>query len=364
VDGYNQLINMLQEQSRTAISAIQENLKRQQQELLKVNDKKNGLLKQVTSLMPDLGNQVYRYRPVSDMLSVPYAKVDGISNEIREVNDQINLTQARLASVNSRSVQRVAITGGALVLSLVCIIAFASVVVPFVSKALKPDPKRDIRLVQSWTLENCSSYGSSDNYLDISVWENRRNDAVANVDISIKLLGSDEIVLDSKTSELEIAPNGVAVSIIGLDPKGSRVQNVTRSIGSTLFNEVSSAELRNVTVETFFEKTKNSDNVSLSIEITNGSDFALEPVDVPYAFVINEKDEVVDIQIGNLDFSVMAVDSLSTFAFQSINYFDTTSCLKSDYSQDAVTFWYFVPVSFANNSDDRFTISGKIEYSP
>lgn len=365
VEGYNQLINMLQEQNRSATLAIQEKLKRLQQDLLKVSEKKNGLLNQTAVLTPDLGNQVYRHRPVSEALSTAYAKVDAVLSETKEVNDQINLTQARLTSVNSRSLQKVALASGVLVFLVACIAAFSAIVVPTVSKMLRPDPKKDIRLVQSWTLENCSTYGSSDeNYSDISVWENRRSNAVASVEIDIKLLGSDGIVLDSTSSDLVIAPDGFAVSMEEMDSKGSRVQGVTRSVASVQFDETSIAQLRNVDVESFFEKTRDSNNVALSLEITNGSDFALEPIDVAYAFVINKQNNIIDILVGNLNFASIGVDSLSKITFQSINLYESVSCLQSDYSQENVTFWYFVPLEIATNSNDQFAISGKVNYTP
>ena len=362
VDSYNQLISMLQAQSKSALTALQDNLKRLQQELLKVSERKNGILNQMGTLMPDLGNQVYRHRPVSDALTAAYAKVDGVSSEIKGVNDQINLTQARLASVNSRSVQKVAITGGVFVFLIICLLAFAGFVIPTISNALKPDPKRDIRLVQSWTLENCSTFGANENYLDISVWENRRNDAIARANIDLKLLGANDIVLDSQMSNLQIAPDGLAVSLQEMDPKGSRVQEVTRSVSSAQFEETSFVQFKNIDVKTFFEKTRDSNNVALSLEITNNTDFGLESNDAAYAFVVNSQNEVVDMLIGSLN--SVAVDALSTVTFQSINYFGSVSCFQSDYSQEPVAFWYFVPLRATTNSDDRFTLSGKAEYSP
>jgi len=364
VDGYNQLISMVQEQSRSAMSAIQENLKRLQQDLLKASEKKNGFLKQMSTFMPDLGNQVYRHRPTSNALSTAYSKVDAVQSEIKGVNDQINLNQARLASVSSRSVQKVVIAGGVLVLFVACIAAFTTVVVPFVSNALQPDPKRDIHLVQSWTLENCSGYDSAEDYLDISVWENRRSDAIANATIDLKLLGSNDIVLDTASSDLIIAPKGLAISVQGMDPKGSRIQDVTRSVSSAQFDEASIAKLGNIDVETFFEKTRNSDNVTLSLEITNGSDFALEANNVAYAFVVNQQNNVVDLLVGDLNFGTIAVDSLSKVTFQSLNFYGAVSCLQSDYSQESVTFWYFVPLQIATSSRDQFSVSGKVDYSP
>lgn len=364
VNGYDQLIKMLQEQSRSAMSVIQENLKRQQQDLLKVSEKKNGLLNRMSALIPDLGNQVYRHRPTSDDLSAVYSKVDLVTDEIKKINAQVNLVQARLASVSGGSIKKVVLASGVLVFLVACVVAFAAFVIPAVSNALKPDPKRDIRLVQNWTLENCSVGGSSENYLDISVWENRRADVVANVEIDLKLIGSNDIVLDSASSDLVIAPKGVAVSVQGLEARGSRVQEVSRSVNSVLFNETSSIQLRMITVGTFFEKARNSNNVSLSLEVTNGSDFSLKPNDVAYAFVVNQQNRVVDILVGNLDFSTIAIDSLSKISFQSLDSYGSVSCLQSDYSQQKVTFWYFVPFEVASNSKDRFTISGSVEYAP
>jgi hypothetical protein len=362
VDGYNQLINMLQAQSKSALDAIQANLKRLQQELLKVSERKSGVPNQMSALMPDLGNQVYRHRPTSDALTAAYTKVDGISSEIKGVNDQVNLTQARLASVDTRSVQKVAIAAGALVFLVVCIAAFAAFVVPNVTQALKPDPKRDVRLVQSWTLENCSTFGSNENYLDISVWENRRNDAIARANVDLKLLGANDIVLDSQMSTVQIAPDGMAVSLQEMDPKGSRVQEVRRSVSSAQFEETSFVQFKSIDVKPFFEKTRDSNNVALSLEITNNTDFGLESGDAAYAFVVNSQNEVIDMLIGSLN--SVAVDALSTINFQSVNYFGSVSCFQSDYSQESVTFWYFVPLRATTNSDDRFTLSGKAEYAP
>lgn len=363
VDGFNQMMNMLQGQSQSALAAIQETIKRYQQDLLQVSEKKNKLLSQMNALMPDLGNQVYRHRPASDALSAAYAKADGVSNEIREVNDQVNLTQARLASVSSGSIRKVAFAGGALLFVLLCIGAFALIVVPAVSNALQPNPKRDIRLVESWTLESCSVYGASEDYLDISVWENRRNDAAANIEISLRLLGSNEVVLDSSTDEIEIAPGGLAVSVQGVDSKGSRIDKVERSVNFAQFDTSTRITLQDVDVKTFFERSRD-DGVVLSLDVSNASDFALEPAEIAYAFVVNQQDHVIDILIANSGYETIPVDSLSSISFQSLNLYDSVSCLQSDYSNETVTFWYFVPLRIATSSGDLFTVSGKAVYSP
>jgi len=365
VDGYNQLLTMLQDQNKSTLSPIQEQLKQLNQKLLKANEKKTNVLNQITAMMTEFGGQVYKYHPLSEILTTEYNKVDAIQNEIKAIGDQINLTQARLSSINSGSIRKVAFTGVLLIFSIFVVVILAVWVIPTAVKLLTPDPKSSIKLVQSWTLENCTTGGPSNGvYYDISVWENRRNDAIANVEGEARLLGTNDVVLASDYIEMEIAPEGMAVSMVGLDSGGSRVQEIKRIINSTYFVETSFTEINGIDVKPFFEKARGSNNITLGLEITNKSDFGIIGSNTAFALVINKQNKVIDILVGNIEDGTIEIDSLSKVTFDSTNYYTSSTCFQGDYTQEEVTFWYFVPLQISTGSENQFSVSGKAVYTP
>lgn len=225
-------------------------------------------------------------------------------------------------------------------------------------------PSSDIKLVENWTLENCGQSGQVDgNYLDISVWENRQNDAIAIVQIEERLLGSNDIVLDSKNMELQIAPGGQAVNIVDLKSGGSKVQEVKRTINSTFFSETSIEGQDKITAETFFKKTE-TDTITLGLDINNQSDFGLALPTAPIALVINSQNKIIDILKGDIEENIMASGSISNMLFESITGYYESACFQRDYSNDEVTFWYFVPMQISTESNAQFSLSGKALYKP
>ncbi len=223
----------------------------------------------------------------------------------------------------------------------------------------------DIKLVQSWTLENCEPSGQINGiYYDISIWENHNSKAVANVEMGERLLGANDIVLDSNNVEMQIAAGGVAINMISLNSGGSRVQDIKRTINSTYFVETSIEGKNNVDVETFFKKTQ-SNNITLGLDINNKSDFGLASSTPPVALVINKQNKIIDILEGEIEDDIIKIDSISNITFASItDRSGTTSCFQSDYSQEEVTFWYFVPLQVSTVSDVHFSVSGKAIYTP
>lgn len=365
IEGYDQLTKMLQEQYRSEASPIQEKIKNLQKSLSKLKESKTNLNQKMLGLMPDLGREVNKHRPSADSLTTVYEKIDAMDREIKEVNDQINLTNARLASVGSNSVRKVIIAGGALVLLMICFIAGVAMIPTIVTK-LKPDPKSSIHLVQSWSLENCAPTGSQGNYLDVTVWENRRSDATAFVSLETKLLGSNQVILNTTSNQFNIGPSGSSVSFANLDPRGSRVQNIERSISSANFHTLEPGRLPKIDVQTFFEKNQYSDNITLRLEITNKSDFGVSSSSgTSYALVVNAQNKIIDILVGQLSDQSVAVDSMSTVSFQTAGYYYLNqTCLQSDYSQEPLTFWYFVPMQISTSSSDQISVSGKAHYTP
>ena len=365
IAGYDQLIKMLQEQYRSSAAPIQEKIKDLKQSLSKLKEKKTGFNQEMLALMPDLGKEVYKYRPSADLLSAVYGKLDAIDGEIKTVNDQINLTNARLVSIGSRSVQKVVIAGGVLVLLLACFVAMV-IMVPTIAGVFKSDPKNSIHLVQSWSLENCAPTGSQGNYLDVTVWENRKSDSSAIVSLQSKLLGSNKVILNSASDKFNIGPGGSFVSFAMLDPQGSRVQDIERSIIAVTFHTIEPGRLPKIDVQSFFEKDQYSNNITLGLEITNKSDFGLSSTSGPsYALVINAQNKILDILTGQIADQSIAVDSMSTVSFQTIGYyFLNQTCLQSDYSQEPVTFWYFVPLQVSTSTSNQISVNGKVRYTP
>ena len=366
MDGLSQNIIRLQEQNKAAVTPIQQQLKLFQQDLLKVNEKKNGLLSQISTKMTEFGGHVYKFHPAAEALSAEYARLDANQAETKTVNDQINLTQAHLSTVNSGSLTKVALAVGGLVFLIASILVLVFWVIPKVSELMKPDPKASISLVQNWTLENCGLSGPANGvYLDVSVWENRRTDAVANVEAGSRLLGANKVVLDTNSDSLQIAPGGQAASILTLQANGSRVQELDRAVSSVSFSKTNPIRVDNLVVKPQFAKSKTSNNNVISLEITNKTDFGLmlsgnSPV---YAFVVNKQNKLIDILTGGLRSGSLATDAMSSIDFFSIAA-TSQSCLQKDYSKEEVTFWYFVPMQVSNSESNQFTISGKAVYTP
>jgi chromosome segregation ATPase len=123
IAGYDQLIKMMQDQHQTSVAPIQEKIKNLKQNSSALSGKKAGINQKILDLMPEFGKEVNASRPPADLLSPIYGKVDAVDREIKEVNDQINMTNARLASIGRGSVRRVVITGVALLLLLVLMAA-------------------------------------------------------------------------------------------------------------------------------------------------------------------------------------------------------------------------------------------------
>ncbi len=225
-------------------------------------------------------------------------------------------------------------------------------------------PSGDIKLVENWTLENCGQSGQVDgNYLDISVWENRQNDAIAIVQMEERLLGSNDIVLDSKNMELQIAPGEQAVNIVDLKSGGSKVQEVKRTINSTYFSETSIEGQEKITAETFFKKTE-TDTITLGLDINNQSDFGLSLPTAPIALVINSQNKIIDILKGDIEENIMASGSISNMLFESTTGYYESVCFQRDYSNEEVTFWYFVSMQISTESNAQFSLSGKAPYKP
>jgi hypothetical protein len=288
--------------------------------------------------------------------------LDAKDSEIKAINDQINISNAHLTSVGSKSVKIVAFVGGALALMAICLIGFV-MLIPTITGIFTPDPKMKIHLVESWTIENCASTGSQGNYLDISVWENLKKDSTAGVSMDIKLIGSNQVILDTASDQFDIGPGGSVLSIAAPDPQGSRVQDIQRTISSVSFHQFELGSTPSINVQSFIEKTKNSNNITLGLEISNKSDFGISSFDMPYALVINAQNNVVDILTGYLADQSIAIDSMSTVTFQSIeNYLG--SCQQTDYSQEKITFWYFVPLQVTTNASNLISLSGKVLYIP
>jgi chromosome segregation ATPase len=124
IEGYNQLIIMEQKNFDSTIAPIQKKITDLQQSLTNLKDKKIGLNQKMLLLMPDLGREVSKYRPSANLLSAIYDKLDAKECEIKEINDQINLTNARLVSIGSKSIQKVVIVGGVVIFLLIlCLVA-------------------------------------------------------------------------------------------------------------------------------------------------------------------------------------------------------------------------------------------------
>ena len=362
MDRHGQLIAMLQEQNKTSQTPIREKLRALNQELIKFNEKKAGLLNQVSALMPEFGGEVFRVRPPSDSLTAEYTNLDAISGEIKGLADQINLTQARLSSINSGSIQKVALFGGGLVFILFFLVIMGVWVVPTALKLLTPDPKSSIKLVESWQLTGCEL--SAGVYDDLSVWENKRDAAAADVQIESRLIGANDIILDSDTTNLMIAPGGMAVSMVSLNAGGSRVEKIERSVGSVEFYEITEKIRNSYDINTYFEKVENSNNITLGMEIVNKGDFGLTQTGGGVALVINEQKQVIDLLLAYIETGTIEIDSSAKVKFISGSGYDTSSCFQDDYSQEKVSFWYFIPFETTIDSNTSFTISGKAEYTP
>lgn len=198
-------------------------------------------------------------------------------------------------------VQKINLTGKVFVFFTLFMVAITACAAPV------ENSRSDIQLVQSWTLENCEAGLQVDGaYYDISVWENRQSDSVANIQAEERLLGSNDIVLDSKNMEMQITPLGMVVNMVSLNSNGSKVQSVKRSINSTYFAKTSIEGQDKIDVKPFFKKGE-SNNIVLGLDIDNKSDFGLVASTKPVALVVNDRNEVVDILNGEIEGNTLEI---------------------------------------------------------
>jgi hypothetical protein len=363
IDSYDLQIKNIQDQKKTITSTIQDKLKELQVDLQKLVSSKDEITRRKTGLMPEFGMQVFSYRPPVDILTQPYLRVDTVQNEITRLSEQINLTHIRLSSVNSKSLIKVGIFSGAIVFVLLSIVVLSLVVIPSIMKLFRPDPNRDIRLVQSWVSDECNTSGEYTGMVqEISVWENKQINDTAEVTIDSKLLGSKSIVLNSVSDSFTLPPLGKMVSFAYLDPKGSRWDKIEHSNFAT-FRKSQISDIGDLDIKTSFEK-ETSDSISLVLSITNKGDFSLSPIiDKMEALVINNKDDLVAIYIGDIQNETIKVDSNSKVKFVQTPYLSTT-CKEKGLINENVTFWYFVPLQIGTSENNIFILSGKAEYKP
>jgi len=166
-----------------------------------------------------------------------------------------------LASVGSKSVQKVAIAAGALVLIAVCHHCSSGCCADRCRTA-QARSKSSIHLVQSWTLENCGTSGTQGSFVDISVWENRRGDATATINTETQLIGSNQVILDSASNQIVVGPGASYVSAANLDPRGSRVESVKRFVSSVSYKTYELGRAPQIDSHTSFVKSQSS-NTSL-----------------------------------------------------------------------------------------------------
>jgi len=148
IEGLSQKIETLKRQKASALKPIQEQISLLNQYLQGKNEKKINLDRKITELMPEFGALVYKTRPTSESLSNEYRNVDVLHSEIKSINDEINITTARIASVSSQSVKRfiIAIAG----IAVLAVILF--LVVPTMltgNKKVGSEPGKPTREMES-----------------------------------------------------------------------------------------------------------------------------------------------------------------------------------------------------------------------
>jgi predicted nucleic acid-binding Zn-ribbon protein len=125
IESLSQQIETLKRQKASALKPIQDQISLLNHDIQGKNEKKNSLDRKIIELMPEFGALVNKTRPTSEYLSNEYANVDALQSEVRSINDEINVTMARIASVNSQSIKRffIAIAGlAALTLILILVV--------------------------------------------------------------------------------------------------------------------------------------------------------------------------------------------------------------------------------------------------
>ncbi len=106
IEDLSEKIETLKGKKASALKPIQEQISLLNQDLQGKNEKKTSLDRKITDLMPEFGALVYKARPTSESLSNEYKNIDALQSEIKSINDEINVTTARIASVSSQSIKR------------------------------------------------------------------------------------------------------------------------------------------------------------------------------------------------------------------------------------------------------------------
>jgi hypothetical protein len=363
IDSYDLQIKSIQDQKKITASTTQDKLKELQVNLQKLVSSKDEITKQKTDLMPELGKQVFLYRPPVDILTQSYLKIDTIQNEIARLSDQISITHIRLSSVNSKSLLKVGIFSSAIVLGFISIIIISIVILPAAGKYLRPDTSKDIRLVQSWVSDECNSSGEYTGIVqEVSVWENSQKSETAHVSIMSTLLGSKDVVLDSVSDSFTLPPQSKMVGFSYLDPKGSRWNKIEHTFVGT-FEKSRISDMADLDIKASFAN-ESSDSISLNLSITNKGDFSLSPInDKTEVLVINDRNELVALYYGDDKNDIIKIDSSSMLKFIQSPSFVAT-CKPGSFINENVTFWYFVPFQIGSSINNVFILSGKAEYKP
>ena len=126
---YNMQISDIQSQKTVEQKPILDQLQVFKQALTKYSDEINLIQKKIEERMPELGSLVYEHKPNSEIIRTEIADIDKLNNQINNTLVEKELLQARLSSVNSKSIQRVIIMFASL--SIICVLFFVFLPKPY-----------------------------------------------------------------------------------------------------------------------------------------------------------------------------------------------------------------------------------------
>ncbi|MFZ5807826.1 MAG: hypothetical protein ACOY16_00945 [Chloroflexota bacterium] len=362
IKGYNHLIAIIDEKKRSEVGNIQERQKLLQNDITKLMEKKKSIDKQISEIIPILGERVFESRPQAKNLNDLYEQIDQINNKVKEINRQIYLIEARLKSIDTKVIFRLLFVLGLFVFVPLMLLLLYFVIFNLGRNVFKVDPRNQVRLIQSYTLYNCSDTGS---IIDISIWKNNKRDSLARVSISNKLMGENNLTINDDTNTIYIAPEGIGVQFSEMDPKGSNVKNVQRSVDSVTFSNITTPDINNITIKPVYKLGENplssNSDIEIGLDIYNNSAFGILPIiDNSFIFSIDKNNNLLDVRIIPFSVDLIVANSISSIYFYRLNY----ECLNYGYMPNNTTLWYIISFGIGTSNRPLITLSGKESYNP
>ena len=321
----------------------------------------------------DLGSAVNQARPANPALDPLYAQIDAAQRELNKAVGEVELCKARLSTIDSSTLRNFYWIVGGLVGGVVIIAGLIVVGIFLINNILMPtlayntvtagQPQaRDIKQIYSWSDKTCTSV---DSVPIVNVWENNHNE-ILKVNLNNQLLGSNNTVLNERTSEMLLVPGGSGLDVLSIDRNGSRVndyKSYVTSVYSPDYN-MKSIALNGIQITPYIINPGNSQAAAFGLKIVNKSDFGITATS-GQALILDDKDVPIAMLVANGTGNAIPVDKDGALAFLQIPFESGCSNQKQvnfAHLDSPVTVWYFF--TYLVGTDKLGIKSDKVKYAP